>query len=267
MGERLVGETIKLLSRYNITVDMLEGWVRQHYNAKPLFMCVTGSHMWGTSDKDSDLDIRGVFINRTYDVLSLYPPRDTIETINAFPNVDIQMYELGKTFKMLLGNNGNIVEMLLTPTVFLDTSEVDFTAVADGFLTQELATYYAGYYHSQRKRAAQNRGGKALLYAYRELMAGIILMKYKSIVYDFPTLIKVFEEGYGPMGLLRWYQLPEHRYEPQNDEALATFEQDWQRLLDILNYETKVSKLANTPDAMNLQYLNGVLLDVRRANW
>ena len=72
------------------------------YGVRPLFLCVTGSHMWNLAEPNADLDIRGIFVKPTEIILSLHEGADTIEACNVLrKDIDIQLYEVEKAFQML----------------------------------------------------------------------------------------------------------------------------------------------------------------------
>lgn len=165
----------------------------------PLFLTVTGSHMWGLSGPESDVDIRGIYALPTMALVDLDQPRDNQQgKIPGNPDLDYQVYEIAKVFRMLMLGNGNIVEMLLSPTTFFSHQEHAhlWQKLGQDFLTQDLARYYMGYYQGQRQRGMATRGGKALVYAYRELMAGTYLMGTGSIVYNFHELWDGYHNTY-----------------------------------------------------------------------
>lgn len=130
--------------------DVLD-WARAK-NVTPLFLCVTGSHLWHLNRPDSDLDIRGIYLDPLEKVLSLHTGRNTIEALGILGDCDIQMYEFGKVLKMLNDHNGNLVEMLLSPTAFysaLGYPSYDYSwwhDLASKYITKKLANYYRGYH-------------------------------------------------------------------------------------------------------------------------
>jgi len=240
-------------------IEFIEG-----YGVKPLFLCITGSHMWNLNEPDSDLDIRGIYIKPTDIVLSLHKGSDTIEACNVLrKDIDIQLYEIEKAFKMLQAHNGNTVEMLLSPTVFYQTIDVDWQRIAKKYLTKKLAHYYKGYYFSQRKRAARNRGSKALVYTYREIYQGIYLMRHGKLIYDFRELKNYFEKEYQPSKLLDKFLDRKKSWNiPVSEEMLRKFEKEWDVLLAIFDREYRTSSLPETFDGYT--ELNDLLLDLRK---
>jgi uncharacterized protein len=239
----------------------------QGYGVKPLFMCITGSHMWNLNEPNSDLDIRGIYIKPTEMILSLHKGKDTIEACNVLrKDIDIQFYEIEKAFNMLQAHNGNIVEMLLSPTTFYQTLEVDWQKIAKKYLTKKLAHYYKGYYFSQRERATRNRGGKALVYTYREIYQGIYLMRHGKLIYDFHELKNYFEKEYQPSKLLdKFLDRKKSWSVPVPEETLRKFEAEWEVLLSIFDREYRTSQLPETFDGYS--ELNDLLLDLRKRNY
>lgn len=244
------------------TKDKVIDWIKKTYQVKPLFLCIAGSHMWGLNTKHSDLDIRGVYLKPTREVLSIHPGRDTIERVGAINDeVDIQLYELGKLLRGLLKSNGNYIEMLLSPLVFYKTENTNWREIGKKSISKKLAAYYKGYAHSQRKRAAKNRGGKALLYTYREIMAGIWLMRTKKIIFNFLSLKRDFEKHYGfTSSLLDWSL--NHKDVPIEDKVWEhEFKDDWQELIAIFEDEKSKSELPESVE--NTAEFNELLLKVR----
>jgi predicted nucleotidyltransferase len=233
------------------------------YNVTPLFLCITGSHMWNLAEPDADLDIRGIYVKPTEILLSIHKGSDTIEACNVLrKDIDIQLYEVEKAFRMFLQHNGNLIEMLLSPTVFYKTLDVDWERIAKKYLTKQLAHYYKGYYDSQRKRAARNRGGKALMYSYREIYQGIYLMRHGKLVYDFRQLKQYFDQEFQPSGLLDEFMDRKTWKIPIPEEKIRKFEAEWDVLLAILDREFRTSTLPETFESYS--ELNDILLDLRK---
>lgn len=240
------------------TTEQLLEWIYER-RVRPLFLAVTGSHMWNLAKPDSDLDIRGIYLDTLNKVMALHPGDDFIEAAQQLGgNVDIQLYELGKALRMLNRHNGNIVEMLLAPTCIYIAPDIDWHNLASKFLTKRLAHYYRGYFTSQRRRAGQKRGSKALVYSYREIMAGICLMQTGRIIYDFHELYTWFQEHYWGLPNLESFMTVQT---PVGDEMMRRFENDWQSLLSILDDVMLTSPLPESYEGY--EELNELLLQMR----
>jgi predicted nucleotidyltransferase len=236
------------------------------YGVTPIFLCVTGSHMWNLAEPNADLDIRGIYVKPTDVILSLHKGADTIEACNVLrKDIDIQMYEVEKAFNMLQEHNGNVVEMLLSPTKFYETLDINWTEIAKKYLTKRLAHYYKGYYNSQRDRAMRNRGGKALTYTYREIYQGIWLMRTGKLVYDFRELKNIFEQEFMPSKLLdKWLERKTWNT-PVPELEIRKFEKEWEMLLAMFEREYRASNLPEDYDGYST--LNEELLEIRKKNW
>lgn len=236
----------------------------------PMSLSVVGSHLWGLANPKSDLDIRGVYIEDTEEVLSLSHPSDTIEKHNQLlGNVDFQIYEVAKALRMILSNNGNLVEFAFAPTNFYHLGGYwqAFQALAKRAVTKQLAPYYRGYFYSQRKKSMKDRGGKALVYTFREAYAGIHLMRTGDIIYDFFDLRRNVEGkgGIQASRLLDWAL--ENRFVPLSDEKIRQFEVEWEYLMTVFNVEIEKSLLPDLPDDNMKRDANRLLLEIREDFW
>jgi len=254
-------QTNYILEQYKTSLDELISFIKG-YNIKPLFLCITGSHMWNLENASSDLDIRGVYRKPTDIILSIHKGTDSIDGLNVLnKNIDIQFYEVEKAFNMLHTINGNVIEMLLAPTTIYDSGDVPWTELAKKRLSRKLVAYYKGYYNSQRKRCSTNRGGKALVYTYREIYAGIMLMRHGKIIYNFNELVERFAQEFMPSKLLTEFM--KNRDVQVTDTKLKAFEAEWDMLCAIIEKEAGCSKLPDKYQDYN--ELNDLLLKLRYA--
>ncbi|MFA6006051.1 MAG: nucleotidyltransferase domain-containing protein [Patescibacteria group bacterium] len=233
--------------------------IEQGFNVRVLFAGISGSHMWGLETPESDIDVRGIYVAPLKQVLALHSGADTIEA--TWGNVDIQFYEVKKAFNMLNNNNGNLIELILSPTVFWDSKEVDWPKIAKSYIVKKLYRHYKGYYHSQRERASRNRGGKALLYTYREIMQGIWLMRKGELVHNFHELKNRFEREFYKLAYIDPYIARENWNKLVSAEELRMFEAEWEALCGVLEREYRSSSLPETYDGYD--FLNKTLVDLR----
>lgn len=77
----------------------------------------SGSRAWGFPSPDSDYDCRFVYQRPLRDYVSLYPPRDVIETPHD-PIFDIAGWDLAKALKLMVKGNAVIIEWLTSPIVY-----------------------------------------------------------------------------------------------------------------------------------------------------
>jgi len=155
-------------------------------NRHLLYLVISGSHAWGLQREDSDIDFRGIYQESTMKILGLHKGRDTIELSEGI--YDYQIYEIEKFLNMLVKHNGNMVNLLWIPQPIVASEKIPWTSLSKKFLTKKLRHYYKGYAESQRKRAMHQRGGKALIYTYREMFAGLYTMRYGELEHEFKKL-------------------------------------------------------------------------------
>lgn len=249
--------------RFMIASDRVRHLLRDA-GKQPLYLTISGSHACGLERPDSDIDVRGVYLDETSSILSIRRGPDTIEgKIEGPPEIDYQCYELEKFLGMLLSHNGNCLRLLLSPLTCYAAPVMDWENLGRRFLTKRLREYYRGYAQSQRKRAMSQRGGKALIYTYREIFEGISVMERGFPILDFKeSWAYVRERGYYKTGLLDHYF--ERPQEQITDEGWRQFYAEWDELCRVLDTVTERSSLPGTYDGY--AYLNQFLLRMRIEN-
>jgi len=225
----------------------------------PLLLAVSGSHCHGLERPDSDIDIRGVYLDPTAKVLNLHPGKDTFEGTRG--KIDYQCYELGKLLSMLLKSNGNVVRLLLSPYVMYSVPSIHWSSLARKFTTKKLRFYYRGYAESQRKRAMSQRGGKALIYTYREIFEGLAVMLTGEPIWGFRELWDwVCQNGFYKKGLLNRY-FPYSKNAETSEETWHEFYREWEDLCLCLDSAAERSSLPESYDG--LSELNQLLWEWR----
>jgi predicted nucleotidyltransferase len=215
---------------------------------KLLYLVVSGSHAWGLQRADSDIDLRGVYQDPTMQTFILHKGRDTIEFSEGI--YDVQLYEIEKFLRMLCNHNGNMVNLLWLPNPIQVSFIIPWGRLAHDFLTKKLRFYYRGYAESQRKRAMSQRGGKALIYTYREMFSGLYTMRYGRMEHDFQKLWdEAVNNGWYKGELLGKY-FPNPAKEV-SDEGWRKFYAEWEELCLVLDAEADKSLLSDSYDGIN----------------
>lgn len=117
-----------------------------------IFECISGSRMYSTHTKESDLDIRGVFILPNEEYLTLTDP---IQQVSDDTN-DITFYSLKRLFELLKSENPNMLELLYAPKDCIITCNPIMQKVIDNrHLFVSLKSYYThtAYAFAQCKKA------------------------------------------------------------------------------------------------------------------
>jgi predicted nucleotidyltransferase len=150
-----------------------------------ILLCESGSGTYGFRSDDSDLDLRGVFVEDIDKLLSLRPPRDTIDGFSDDRMIDWQIFELKKFLGLLTKPNFNVLEWVYTPLQVMEFPK-EIHEIADMSLSQKLGNHVRGWAYSIYKMDWRNP--KKCLYAIRPLMSYINLCERKEFVSDITIL-------------------------------------------------------------------------------
>ena len=113
----------------------------EHLKDRMVFLCLGGSHAYGTNVEGSDVDLRGCALNSPSDILGL----SNFEQVRE-DDLDAAIFSFNKLIPLLYGCNPNIIEMLgCKPEHYLYTSDVGVQLIMNRkmFLSQR-ASYTFG---------------------------------------------------------------------------------------------------------------------------
>jgi predicted nucleotidyltransferase len=157
----------------------------------PIFVTVSGAHLYGFPSVDSDLDLRGVHLLPLAEVVGLRTGPETIEVGGERDGVelDIVSHDIAKFCRLLLRRNGYVLEQLLSPLV-VRTGPVheELVALAPDCLTRHHAHHYLGFAATQWALFERTGELKPALYTLRVLLTGIHLMRSGEVVADLRRL-------------------------------------------------------------------------------
>jgi len=97
-------------------IDRLLDTLEQEEGARILLAVESGSRAWGFPSPDSDYDCRFIYVREADRYLSLWPPRDVIESPGDV--LDVSGWDLGKALKLMLKGNAVAIEWLTSPIVY-----------------------------------------------------------------------------------------------------------------------------------------------------
>ena len=127
--------------------------IEDEKQVKILFAVEAGSRAWGFESRDSDYDIRFVYIPPTPRYLTLDTQRDVIEEMHG--DIDLVGWDLRKALTLFRKTNPNFIEWLNSPITYDETKHHGIN------LRQELISYLPEYigkkamishYYSMAKR-------------------------------------------------------------------------------------------------------------------
>lgn len=125
-----------------------------------IFESKTGSGIYGTSDKKSDLDLRGICVppfSVMVGILGNFEQKDKWEGEYE----DRVVYNIKKFFVLCLSNNPSILELLFIPPDFWVTSSIFWEKILESrdlFLSKRVKYTFSGYASSQLYRIQRHRG-------------------------------------------------------------------------------------------------------------
>lgn len=161
-----------------------------------LFISISGAHAYGWSTKESDLDIREVTVPRIQQLISPFFQMKTKswteESLNGNKKIiDIVNYPIDHFLRLLNKGNGNTLDNLFQEKLIERTEEVkDLQDIVFEHLHQRFILHQIGYaksiWHDLSVQSRLEKYGRKKLYLqlYKTLRQGIILAKYKEIVFN-----------------------------------------------------------------------------------
>jgi uncharacterized protein len=169
----------------------------EHENSVRVLIAVeSGSRAWRFPSRDSDYDVRFVYIQTAETYLLIEPPRDVIERpIDGL--LDINGWDIRKALQLLVRANAVIWEWLTSPVRYRDADACVAQMLA---LTDELCHLPAFAYHYDRlarhsfaeiSAASDSARLKTYCYAMRPALALVwIRQRAKPPPMDVPSLLE-----------------------------------------------------------------------------
>lgn len=211
---------------------------------------VTGSVAYGLDTKDSDEDMKGVYVAPTHEVLSLPPfsPRETVDHTDP----DFTYHEIGKYVSLALKANPTVLEVLFLEGYTVQTKFghmlVDNRHL---FLSNAIKKSYSGYCFSQARKL-NARGGtygngrnkrfeKHTRHLFRLLQQGKELLETGNLTVHVSNRDELFA----------YSKLPAHKVVDLFSEKIKEF--------DAIHSEL--------PDEPDIEGINKLLLKIRKGNW
>lgn len=134
----------------------------------------SGSRAWGIASRDSDYDVRFVYVRPVDEYLRLKETRDTMNW-RLDETLDIVGWDLQKLMRLLRGSNPTVFEWLSSPIVYResDSFEAVREIAANCFSPKASAFHYIGMARGELKHISRDNtvSIKTYLYAIRAILA------------------------------------------------------------------------------------------------
>ena len=145
-----------------------------------IYRCIVGSHAYGLSHEESDVDRRGIYLPPADLQWCLYGVPEQLEN----PESEEVYWELQKFLVLALKANPNVLECLYTPLVETKTELAsELLNVREAFLSRLVYQTYNGYVLSQFKKLEQDWRAmgdikwKHAMHLIRLLLSGITVLR------------------------------------------------------------------------------------------
>jgi len=145
-------------------------------NVRVLYACESGSRAWGFASRDSDYDVRFLYVHRRDWYLSVEDRRDVIEE-PLTDELDVSGWELRKALRLLRKSNPPLLEWLKSPVVYQHDPAFtrEFGALSEEFYSpQRCFSHYLHMASGNWRHYLQSREQVSLkkyLYVFRPLLA------------------------------------------------------------------------------------------------
>lgn len=159
----------------------------------PLFVTVSGAHLYGFPSPDSDIDLRGCHQLPLASLVGLATPNETEERKLEHQGLEVELvsHDIGKYLRLLVKNNGYVLEQIFSPIVVLGVEFLkELRPLARRCITRHHYHHYRGFLATQRKllQRQEPKQAKTLLYSYRVVLTGIHLLRTGEVEASLPRL-------------------------------------------------------------------------------
>ncbi|MCS6822235.1 MAG: nucleotidyltransferase domain-containing protein [Microscillaceae bacterium] len=154
-----------------------------------LYACELGARAWGASSKDTDFEVRFIYLHSTNWYLSIQDRKDTIETFTHTPNgeeIELIGWDIRKMLNLIAKSYPLAFECLQSPMIY--TRETDFVIdinklAPQYFNLRHSLSHYLGIARSilQQDLKATHPLLRKYLYAIRSLLAAIWIAEKQTI--------------------------------------------------------------------------------------
>jgi predicted nucleotidyltransferase len=217
------------------------------------FVTVSGAHLYGFPSEDSDFDLRGVHVTPPAPLLSLQPPRETIEaeSWDDGPLDELVTHDARKYAQLLLRNNGYVLEQIFSPLVVIEGDLARWRELARQCVARKHVQHYLGFARNEwaQFHRRPEKTVKRLLYVFRVMLTGIHLLRTGKVEANLLTLNEGYRLPYVPELVAQKRAHGEAGQLPA-DKPLPFYEREYARLEALLMESHAQSTLPDeTPGA------------------
>ena len=237
--------------------------IEQTHGVKIIFACESGSRAWGFASKDSDYDVRFVYVHPNDWYLSIAEKKDVIE-IPVNEELDISGWDIRKSLRLLRKSNSPLLEWLSSPIVYKNdkASVSPFYALSKrAFLPESSCHHYLSMARSSiaKFQNEQDVKIKAYLYAVRTILCCKWIIERLN---QPPMLLQDLLKEYLPTGKIRNFvdkliDLKKKNSESTKIERSLHFEDFMDEEFNSLD-----AKIPKNPDKIPIKEFDSVLKEI-----
>ena len=179
----MAGEYVK-----NIITNELKALEKKE-NIKILFAVESGSRAWGFESKDSDYDVRFVYIRPLEWYMSISKRKDTLEVmINE--ELDFAGWDLNKALELLAKSNPPLGEWLNSGIVYTEKDNIisEFEKLFNKYLRESALVYhYLSMASKDMETLRKNREIKLKKYFY--MLRSLLASKWVMLYHEKPPIL------------------------------------------------------------------------------
>lgn len=162
----------------------------EHLGRQVILLGLAGSYSYGTNNENSDIDIRGIALNRKSDLIGMTEFQQYVDD-----KTDTTIYSFNKMIHLLLSCNPNTIELLgLKQEHYLYLNKIGEELIANSslFLSQRAVQSFGGYADAQLRRLQNALARDSYPQSEKEQH---ILNSVRNAMYDFRRRYEKFENG------------------------------------------------------------------------
>lgn len=166
--------------------DRLEE-IEHTHRVRVIYACASGSRAWGFASRDSDYDVRFLYVRplEWYLRFDVEKQRDVIEGPQS-ADLDFVGWDMRKACALLIRSNGALMEWLHSPIVYRDEEEAGArlrAMVMEGLDVRGLCHHYSRMARGTAREWLNRERAciKKLLYVLRALLAVRYLIEYRAV--------------------------------------------------------------------------------------
>lgn len=165
-------------------------WTDQHLGKHVILLGLAGSYSYGTNIESSDIDVRGITLNRKSDLIGLTKYEQYTDD-----NTDTVIYAFNKIITLLLSCNPNTIELLgLNKEHYLYLSDIGKELLENKgmFLSKRAINSFGGYADAQLRRLQNALARDSYPQSEREQH---IFNSVKNAMFDFNRQYKNYQNS------------------------------------------------------------------------